>query len=695
MSAPTKRPALTGLDLRTFKEALIQQRATFLGFLIAVLVATVVGTLASTKQYRAVALIQLMPRAGSEVDVNEVVSHDAAGYLEARDRARTQIQIIQSRSVREVVLERYADMGFDDMPPTQDGLDALGRALDAGPREDTQLVEIRVTHTDPERAAVLANLVAEVYQVSNLDQRTDAAQQTRVWLEGKTGDTKSSLDAASEKVLSFKEQHDLADVDESADGITTRMASLQAAASEANTERVLLESRIRELEKRFDAGEVEMLVGMFDDPALQAMARERASTVTAAAEVLARYGELHPEHQRTVAHLEKLEGLIATEVARNIASEKSRATTLRRQEARIEAELEQVKTELLEKQRLQEQYSTLKLEEDRLRRLYGTLGERGAEVELQASTRLNDVRIVDRAVPPTRPSKPNKLLNLAMGLIVGVGGGLGLSLLRFRIDDALVTPEDIEEHLALSMLGAIPTVDDDVPEDERVMLSVKEPRSLTAESFRGVRAVLEAYAVTGGRRMLVTSCDMGDGKTHVISGLAIAYARLGVPVLLIDADLRRPRVHTVFGLRHEPGLSNVVEGDNPFEHIRDVGIENLGVMTCGTRIDYPNELLSSPKMEQALVKLAEKYFIILIDTPPAGLVHDALAIGRNSDGIILVVRRGKTDREVSTKTVEQLERAGAKILGVVLNDVPTSKAAVKYYKAYDDGAPRRGPLKGS
>jgi len=695
VSAPTKRPGLTGLDLRTFREALLQQRATFVGFLVAVVLATVVGTLLATKEYTAVALIQLMPRAGSEVDVTEVVSHDAAGYLEARDRARTQIQIIQSRSVRLAVLERYAELGHDDMKPDQDGLDALGGNLSAGPREDTQLVEIRVVHTDPERAAILANLVADTYQTSNLDQRTDAAQQTRVWIEGKTDAAKRSLDEASTRVMAFKEQNGLADIDEAVDGITSRMASLQQAASMANTERVLLESRLRELQKRLDAGEVDLLVGMFDDPALKAMARERATTMTASAEVLARYGALHPEHQRTMAHLEKLEGLIAAEVERNVESERSRVSTLYRQEARIASELEQVKVELLEQQRMQEAYTTLKGEEERLRRLYGSLGERGAEVELQASTRLNDVRIVDRAIPPTRPSKPNKLLNLIMAIGVGLGGGMGLALLRFRIDDALVNPEDIEAHLAVSMLGAIPTIGDEVPPDERVKVSIEEPRSLTAEAFRGVRAVLEAFAVAGGRRLLVTSCGMGDGKTHVIAGLAIAYARLGVPTLLVDADLRRPRVHTVFGLDHEPGLSNVVEGSDPLADIRHIGIDNLWIMPCGTRIDYPNELLSSPKLEAALVTLAERFHVILIDTPPAGLVHDALALARNADGVILVIRRGKTEREIATKTVEILEKSGAKLLGVVLNDVPPSKAAVKYEQAYDDGAPRRGRPKSS
>lgn len=684
MSAPTRRTSEKWLDLRYLVEVVQAQRVTFLAFSVAVVVAALIGSLLSPKEYRAVALIHLMPRAGQEVDVNEVVQYDAANYMEGRERARTQIQIILSRTVREEVVFRYNALGYDDYQTTSADLDRLRGKMSAGPREDTQLVEISVAHADPDRAAILANLVAEVYREGNLEARRDTARETKLWLEDKSGQYRDTVDAASQAVLAFKAEHDVVDIDEKVDGIAQRMSALQKARGEAATQRVLLETSYYEHSRLLRAERYDVLSGMFDDPTLEALSREHASVVTEAAEVLARYGEQHPEHRAAVAHVQQVEQLMAAEVRRSIEAERSEVNTLRRQEERLVDELSQVKLELLEKQRLQEQYDELKTAHDRVRGVFDSLGERGSEVDLQAHTSLNDVRVVDWALPPSRPAKPDIPLNMVLALGVGVVGGLGLALLRHRLDETISSPEDAERDLGEPLLGAIPSLVAEAAEGSLALYSYHHPRSLVAEALRGIRAVLVTHLGRGrSRRLLVTSCVAGEGKTATATALAIAYAQLGERVLLIEADLRNPRLHEIFELPVEPGLPDAMQPDqDPARFALATTIDNLFVLPAGARVQFPNELLASPDMGRTLDRLSDSFKMIIIDTPPAALVSDAKALAGDVDGIVLVVRRGVVPRRVAVETLGSLHQVGARVLGVVLNDVPPGRNT-RYYDRAD------------
>ena len=432
MPAPTHSP-IPGLDLSLLIAALREQRTTLVAFFLAVVLATSVASLWTTPRYQAIALIQLMPRAGLEVAVEEVVRSDVAGYLEAQERARTQIQIIQSRSVLEKVIELYTELGYTDLPVGPVGAKTLGQNLVVQPRENTQLVEIRVEHEAAERAAVLANLVAEVYSSFNLDSRTDAARESKEWIDARIESARAEYDAASESARSFRREHDLVDVDEDVNGVTTRLASLQAALGEATTERVLLQSKLDNLVRLQRKQEYMVLAGMFpEDPTLETMSRERASIVVESAEVLARYGEQHPEHQRARERMQRVDALLEEAVRRNVEGVRSQVSLLVRQEEQIGGELQKVKAELLDRQRLQVEYAEIQKDEERARGLYDTLKSRVTEVDLQAGSRLNDVRIVDRAIAPRRPSSPNLKLNLAAAMLVGLFGGLALAILRLR-----------------------------------------------------------------------------------------------------------------------------------------------------------------------------------------------------------------------------------------------------------------------
>lgn len=647
-----------------------------------------VATKLTTPIYEAVSLIQLLPRAGQEVDVNAVVSFDEAGYLERRDRARTQIQVILSRSVRLAVVEAYNADGYDDLTGTA-GAGALKGMMTIGPREDTQIVEIMVAHTDPERAAKLANLIAEVYRKQNLSARTEAARETRVWLEGRTDTYREDLAVATQSLIEFRVQNDLIDIDEDVDDISRRMTALQRALGEVTTEHALLESTLVEHRRLLADGQHDVLVSAFESPALRALSEQHALVRTETAEVFARYGELHPRHKQAAQRGERVAELIEEEVSRLVEGERSELRILARQLRRLDDELDQVKTELLQRQRLQDAYENIKMEEESLRRLYGSLSDRGTEVEFQASTQLNDVRILDPAVPPGRPARPSLPLNMVVAVLVGVAGGLGLALLRNRFDDTLRSVAQVEAVLDVPLLGTLPLLPAALSQSERALYPQHNPQSPTAETLRAIRALLHAAPMSRGpktlvvmahRRFLVTSSQHSEGKTDAALGLAFSFARLGIATVIIDADMRRPQLHTLLAVEQEPGLADALVdvSEDVLELVEPTRFSDLYVLPCGGGVDAPQELLAGPRWQALLTRLGGRYPVVIIDAPPVIPFPDALVMSAGTD-VIMMVRSGVVREEHALRTLERLRRAGAKVRGTVLTGVKLKGDASYYY----------------
>lgn len=678
------RPSAPVFDLQRVRDVLVAQKVVILAFTLAALAAGVGATAVATRWYTAVAVIQFLPRAGQEVTAAEVLKLDDGGYMEGRDRARTQIQIIQSRGVREEAIRRYRSRGHTDLQLTAESLDWLGRHLTAGPREDTQLVEIRVEHRNPESAALLANLVAQVYYEANLDFRRNAARETQGWITEQAKVSEGRLEEANAALLAFKAANGLVDAEADQDDISARLAALQQALGAATTDRVLVGSQLAEHERLLAMGATDVLAGMFDDLSLAAVSREQAELRTRAAEVRGRYGELHPEHQRVEAHLAQVSAVVAGEVRRLVDAERSRYQALQRQEQRLGAELDTVKGLLLQQQRLRDEYDRLKRDEETARRLVGSLGDRGVEVDLQAQTQLSDVRIVDLALPPEDPSKPNVPINLALSLVMGLAGGLALALFRHQQSDVLLTAQDVEDRTDLPVLGAIPLLPNSLTAAQRPLYPLVQPHSLTAEAFRAVRAMIQHHAPGDDALcLMVTSGIAGEGKTTSIVGLGAAFARMGLRTIIVDADLRRPRVHEVFSEALGQGLSEMLSvGLDPQQVLRKTREPNLSFISAGQENVDSVELLASHKMQRLLDELRTGFQIVLVDTPPAGVVADALGMAPLLDGVVLVVRRDHAPGRVVVEAVQRLRQAEARVIGTVFNASPPNRDALRYGKGY-------------
>jgi capsular exopolysaccharide synthesis family protein len=685
---PQESPS-TGLQLRDLAAILQMQWRIVAGCTAAAVVAALVHGVFATRQYRATAVMHLSATAGQELKVERVVDVDQYNRWNRQMFVQTQLEVIRSRSLLTDVLKQYAEFGpgYEDLPVDGNGVPRLVEMLDVNPRQGTELIDLSVTCSDPDKAAVLANLVSETYRTKNLDDTRLAARDAKLWLQEQIKLYRQRIDESTRAMISYQADNDLADVQEQETSLATRMDSLNSAYAEINTERILLETEVYSHERLLREGAYGELAKDMDTPLVGSLTQNWASAVSEHARLAARYGELHPERRQAKARLDQIEQELRTEVELSLSAERKKLSQLRRKEESLKTEIDGGKGQLLGVTGKREQYDKLKVDLERAKEFYVRLNQRNDEVDLQSQTQLNNVSIVDAARPNTRPVSPNVLLNLLIALCGGFVGGIGLGLAREYLDDTISSPLEVQTFLRVPFLGMIPKIADVTDEKELALYTHQNPRSTVAEALRGIRTVIELDRNGPPRRLLVTSAVSSEGKTSTIVRLGVAFANLDKRVLMIDADLRRPRLHKIFGFDKDVGLSTVLGGLPIEEAVRETGVPNLSVLLSGRGGERPNELLASPAMPALLAELEQRYDLVLIDSPPTVLLSDARILSRYVDGVVMLVREHTTSRMLVREGVTGLEQVRARMLGVIVNAVDLSqrRTSYKYYYGYGYG----------
>lgn len=328
-------------------------------------------------------------------------------------------------------------------------------------------------------------------------------------------------------------------------------------------------------------------------------------------------------------------------------------------------------------------YNVLKSDVETNRQIYDSLLQRMRETQVTGELKTTNIRVVDRATIPEKPVKPKKKLNFLIALLVGLFGGGGLAFLIESLDQSVKNPEDLKNRVKLPCLAtiAIPQEDEDKSVKAEFITQLK-PRSTISESYRGLRTSIIFTAVEHKRKtIMLTSSGPQEGKTTTAINLAIAMAQSGEKTILVDADLRKPRVEEAFGLKMEHGLTDILAGTEKMTaDVHKTEINNLDIITCGSIPPNPSELLGSKKMEEFLAELEKKYDRIIIDTPPVLAVTDAVVLAGKVDGVIIVVKAGETHRNAIQKAKELIESVKvSNLIGAILNMVESHKTSGYYY----------------
>lgn len=658
------------------------QRKVIAAFVSVVMVVALVGSLLATKKYRATAVIQISSRAGQELRVDDVVDYDR----EAQERtfAKTQIGLIQSRAVAEKVIQANMEMGFTDLTIENGGAGKLAKMLAVTPRSDTELVDVSITDSDPDRAARLANLVADAYREMNIGTRRDLSREAKKWLGDQLLEYQQQIIDETEALIAYEDGHNLADAEEEVTQLSATMDALNRAYGDVNTERVLLETTVTAHEKLRAAGQYESLAKDMDTPQLNSLMESYSDASTENARIAARYLEQMPERVVSEAHLRSVQAELRKAVDTTLATEKAQLEILKNKEASLGEATDGAKARLLDRQKLHGEYERLRLSLERSKTFYATLSQRDGELELTSRTQLNNVHVIDEARPEPRAISPNIPRNLAMALALGLVLGAVLGFVIEYADNTISSPEHVSTYLRVPFLGIVPRLMATEDDRDRAMYTFANPRSPASEAVRAIRTIIEFNPrVQQLKRLMVTSSVPSEGKTNTIVSLAVSFAGLGRKVLIIDADMRRPRMHHIFEVPKEFGLSSVLKGASLESATLPTGVPGLDMLPAGPRTEGPNELLASQAMADLLTELDRRYDLVLIDTPPSGMLSDAAILSKLVDGVVFVVREQTVSRRMVRDVVYRLQQVGAPMLGVVVNDVDLSRRATKYKYYYD------------
>ncbi|MDP8260314.1 MAG: polysaccharide biosynthesis tyrosine autokinase [Candidatus Gygaella obscura] len=299
----------------------------------------------------------------------------------------------------------------------------------------------------------------------------------------------------------------------------------------------------------------------------------------------------------------------------------------------------------------------------------------------------NNISIQDPAVVPVKPIKPKKRLNILLSMIIGLFGGIGLVFMFEYLDYTVKEVEDLERLVKWPFLGYIPKIslDKKISDKEKDLFVKNNPKDPIAENYRVIRTGVlfsstEEHSINS---ILITSPGPQEGKTITLCNLGITLAQNRSKVLLVDADMRRPRLYKTFDINNDVGLSSFLSGQTAIENIiQKTKIDNLDIVCAGHHPPDPSELLSSKKLKEFIDFTKQKYDFVLFDTAPISVVADATILSRFIDGVVIVVESGKTNRNVLPRISQSLEKAKARIIGVVLNSVNLSGSDYKYHAYY-------------
>ena len=578
-----------------------------------------------------------------------------------------------------------AAIGNDVIPAAElRAIEALREALRvARAPQRGYMLTIAVTSSDPAEAARLANAVAETYLVDKLDARLEAAKRASAWLGDRLVGLRAQLRDSEDAVARFRAEHHLVQ----SGGATLSQQQL----SELNLTLIQARADLAQKKARVDllnslqakGGNIENMPDIAKASTLQTLRKDQANISAQEADLLARYNRSHPLVVNIRAQLQDVERSISSETARLAAGIRNEYELARARVASLEQNVQQATG-----QSNQDDATTVRLRElERTAAVNKTLFEdflKQAKVTEQQSTfEPQDVRIITPALVPDTPSYPSKTRFLGATLLVGLFFGAGGAVARDKLNSGFTTPRQVEEFLGLPLLTSVGRVGSHDRSAEGTKIPIHaiptiKPLSRYSEVIRSLRSGVHMTDVDHPPKVVqITSALPEEGKTTISLSLAASAAGGRLRVLYIDADLRRPSATRVFGLQNEPGLVDLLVGDATLETaIRFHESGGYWAIGAGSQTQNPTDLLNSERMRSLVAGFREDYDLVIIDTPPTGLVVDPVVVSRYSDKIIMIVRWGATARELVKETVERLS-GHRKIAGIAFNLV-NERQAQKY-----------------
>jgi polysaccharide biosynthesis transport protein len=573
--------------------------------------------------------------------------------------------------------------GAEETVAQSRAIDRFLLELNVAPIRNSRLVDIKFDSEDPAFATNIVNALAKNYIEQNLEYRFTASKEATDWLGERLAEQRTQVEAAEVKLQAYREQNDAISLEDRQNIVVQKLTDLNAAVTKAKTERIQKESMYVQLRAIQDnAAALDTFPAILSNGFIQQQKGELAQQQQQLAQLSDKFGDKHPEIVKTRSAIQATQLKLQTEIHKVVQSVRTEYQAALAQENSLAAALSQQKGEALSMNKKGIEYSVLARDVESSKQLYESLLQRAKETGVSTELKSSNIRVIDAAERPRKPISPRTTVNMLLGLLSGTVLAFGLAFFFEYLDSRIKTPDEIKGHLGLPSLGMVPALEAKAWKGKEPLIHTGVPPGF-AEAFRTIRTnVLFSSADEGARILVVTSTGPGEGKTTVASNLAISFAQTGQRVLLIDGDMRRPRVHTVFAQKQEPGLSNLIVGNaKASETVHKTPVPGLWVMPAGHIPPNPAELLGSQRLRDFLTSLKEHFDLIILDSPPIMAVTDAAIAAHGSNGVVFVVGAEMTSRHAARAAVEQLEQGRAHFVGAILNRVELEKNAY-YYSHY-------------
>jgi polysaccharide biosynthesis transport protein len=571
--------------------------------------------------------------------------------------------------------------------------------------KETRLIDIKYTHTDPQVTSKIVNAIAETYVFSNLEKRTEANSTTGDFLQKRIAELQQQIRTAEERLVNYAKNNQIISLDPNQNTVVERLSGLNQQLLEAENERKTAEAAYNAAKAPGAAN------ALADADAKQAneieaklveLRQKRALLLVEATEEAPEVKEVDQQLGELDQQLKDLRSRKSATLLTNLNTRYQQ--TFQREQSLRKA-FDQQRAQTLSQNEAAINYRIIQQEIETNKSLLNGLLQGAKENDVVLAGKPNNISIVDYGLTPDSPLGPNRTRTVIAAFFLSIGLGLGLALFFEYLDDTVHSTEEVERILHLPALAVIPSVGNAMRRrvlpgttalqkhtngngtSNTELLINMDGRSPLAEAYRHLRtSVLLSTAGRAPKSLLVTSSLPGEGKTTTAVNTAISLAQTGASVVIIDADMRRPRLQTIFDMRGQEGLSSILSSDtSEDEMLAMVAVDEasgLSVLTSGPIPPNPAELLGSDQMRRLLATLQANYTHVVIDSPPVSSFTDGVLVSTMVDGVLLVVHGGRSSRHIVRRSKQLLNDVGAKIFGVVLNNVNLQSHDYYYYQNY-------------
>ncbi len=689
------------LGVRDYLMILSKRRISVAAVFALFVLAVAAVTFTMTPVYKATAQVYIEPPNLQFNIQNQQIENqmDMASYLQ------TQVNIIKSEVIARKVIEKlhldrperrgksFFSLGLPwkgnsgKVPSMGNAIKAFEKRLTVETVKNSDLVNVSYEAKNPELAARVANETVQAFIEQNIDMRTAPARSYMAWLDGELDKIKARMDESAYSLENFKRSERIIGGDRSSNVTLAALNDLNAKVLSAEARRYQAEIKYQQVMKLSSVPDGLMsLPDVLNNKVIQDLQSQETMISKDMAEKSKKYGDKHPVMIRLANEMKQIKKQINGEVKLVADGIKNDYDEARREEQSLRGAFNRQKSEAMSYDRSSAEYDLRKQDVEGAKEIYGQVLKKAQETNIMGTINVSSVQLIDGATPPKIPARPKKVLNMLLGVALGLFTGIGFALVSEHMDNTYTSPEELEENLGVPMLGVVPKSsrqDDKKPEN---IDAVIDPISPMAESFRTIRSnILLSRQNRSPRVIQVCSAMHGEGKSTVSVNLASIMAAAGERILLIDGDMRRPRLHKAFEVPNTRGLSSLITKKADLADVlRKTKIPNLSFIPSGPLYSNPGEMLGSTAMFNLMTGLREQFDRVLIDCPPYLGIADASLLTPLSDGVVLVVRSGKTIKDAVHKIKKNMDTIKAEILGVVLNDMAIRSVDYYYHYNYSD-----------